>query len=161
MRTAMKVVVGFLLVVLSGAAYARETDVGDHIESFSLPDQFDRSHVVNSETRLIVFSRDKDMAKLAFEILDRKESNFLANRKAVMLLDISAMPRIITWAIGKRRMRRHEFPILLDAGPGPTANLPSKEKAVSFVYLKDLVVSDVAFVSDAKIMEKTLDVLVK
>lgn len=62
--------------------------MGTSIEPFSLPDQFDAIHSVDPQTRLILFSRDKDVAKMACAVLNQKGSSYFADRKAVMLLDI-------------------------------------------------------------------------
>jgi hypothetical protein len=145
------------LIAASTSTYAGELSVGTHLEAFSLTDQFDQTHAIDAQTRVLLFSRDKDLAKMAFAILDKRDANFLRDRKASLILDISAMPRLITWAIAKPRMRRHAFPLLLDAGPGPTKSLPTEDKKLTLVYLKGLEVQRVAYMSDAAALEKALD----
>lgn len=145
------------LIAASTAARGGELGVGTHLEPFTLTDQFGKAHAVDTATRVLLFSRDKDMAKMAFAVLDRREASYLGDRKASLILDISPMPRIITWAIARPRMRRHQFPLLLDPGPGPTASLPTQDKKLTLVYLKDLEVRGVTYLSDGAALEKALE----
>ena len=136
-----------------------DLSAGGHQESFALQDQRSQDHQIDENTRILLFSRDKGLAKMAFKVLDAKGGSYLADRHGYIILDISAMPGVITWAIAKPRMRRHPFPILLDAGPGPTRNLPTQEGKLTLVYLNRLVVEQVAYVANEADLEKALQAL--
>ncbi|MGC4115668.1 MAG: hypothetical protein QM765_13905 [Myxococcales bacterium] len=135
--------------------------MGTKLAAFTLSDQHDKEHKVDEGTRLLLFSRDKDVAKMAFKVLEKKDASFLADRNARFLLDISAMPRVITWAFGKPKMRKHPFPLLLDTGPGPTKDLPAQEKKLTLVYLDQLKVERIVYVANEEELGKELDALAK
>jgi len=138
---------------------ASELAAGGSLRAFSLDDQRDQPHQVDEQTRLLLFTRDKDAAKMAFGVLGQKSPDFLAKHEASFVLDISEMPRLITWAIAKPRMRRHDFPLLLDAGPTASKELPAKEGELTLVFLNKLKVEQVKFVGDAPTLEKELAAL--
>lgn len=96
---------------------------------------------------------------MASRLLDSKGGSYLAERHACFILDISAMPGAIAWAIAKPRMRRHAFPLLLDAGPGPTRKLPTQEGRLTLVYLNHLKLEQVAYVSTEPELEEALQAL--
>ncbi|WP_306592049.1 hypothetical protein [Geothrix sp. 21YS21S-4] len=152
----MKAMAVFMGVAAFSGASPADLGVGGRLEPFALQDQRSQQHRVDESTRLLLFSRDKGLAKMAFHVLDQKGGTYLSDRRACMILDISAMPGVITWAIAKPRMRRHPFPLLLDAGPGPTKNLPTQDKKLTLVYLNRLSVEQIAYVANEAELEKAL-----
>lgn len=150
---AMAISAGFATVSNCSAA---ELSIGGRVDPFVLKDQRGMEHRIDEQTSLLLFSRDKDLAKMAFSVLDQKPPTFLADRRGYIILDISAMPRLITWAIAKPRMRRHGFALLLDAGPHPTKALPTRDKQLTLIYLNRLRVERIVYLSDAAALEKSL-----
>ena len=138
---------------------ASDLKVGGHVEPFALQDQRGEAHRIDEHARLLLFSRDKGLAKMAFSVLDQKGPAYLADRHAYIILDISSMPGLITWAVAKPRMRRHAFPLLLDAGPGPTEALPTRDKQLTLIYLNGLNVERIVYLSDVAVLEKALQFL--
>jgi len=152
---------GSILVGVASLAAAADVSPGTRLEPFGLKDQRGIERHVDQGTRLVLFSRDKDLAKMAFGLLDAKPAGILEARRACVVLDISAMPRLITWAIARPRMRRHGFPILLDSGPGPTRSLPTQDKRLTALFVDRLVVTKVAFLSGQAELEAALDLVGK
>ena len=138
---------------------AADLNIGGRVEPFALQDQRGQAHRIDEQARLLLFSRDKGLAKMAFSVLDHKSPTFLADRHAYIILDISSMPGLITWAVAKPRMRRHAFPLLLDAGPGPTKVLPTQDKQLTLIYLNGLNVERIVYLSDAAALEKAFQSL--
>lgn len=148
--------VGSMLLGAASLAGAAGMVPGARLESFSLRDQRGVERQVDQSTRMVLFSRDKDLAKMAFALLDSKPSSFLDERRACIVLDISAMPKVITWAIARPRMRRHGFPILLDAGPGPTRDIPTRDKRLTILFVNQLKVERIVYVSSRSELEAAL-----
>lgn len=144
---------------LSARAETTTVKAGTTLEAFSLPDQRDEMRAVDQDTRLLLFSRDKDLAKMAFGVLGAKESSYLADRHAGFILDISPMPRLITWLFAKPKMRKHTFPLLLDAGPTATKAFPSQEGKLTVLHLNNLKVEAVKYVSTPDELKAELDAL--
>lgn len=161
MRTGkfMKVFSVLMGITAFSAAAATELRVGARLESFTLQDQRGQGHPIDEGTRALLFSRDKGLAKMAFKLLDQKGGSYLSQRRAHIILDISAMPGVITWAIAKPRMRRHSFPLLLDPGPGPTRSLPTQEGKLTLVYLNQLKVEQVVYIGTEAELDRALQAL--
>lgn len=152
----MRVISIFLGMAAFFPTPAADLGMGGRLTPFTLQDQRSQENRIDEGTRVLLFSRDKGLAKMAFKVLDQKGSTYLADRHAYIILDISAMPGVITWAIAKPRMRRHPFPILLDAEPGPTKSLPTQEGKLTLVYLDRLNVEQVAYVANESELEMAL-----
>src|SRR5262245_11939859 len=104
--------------------------MGSTIRAFGLDDQHGNPGSVDDSTRLVLFSRDKALSKVAFGVLGQKGPAYLQEHHAALILDISPMPRIITWAFAKPKMRKRPFPILLDTAGIVTKEFPSREKSL-------------------------------
>jgi hypothetical protein len=151
-------VLGLGVVVCCAAAEA-DLRVDGRLQPFVLQDQRGQEHPVDAGTRLLLFSRDRSLTRMAFRVLDREGGSYLAERRACFILDISAMPSVIAWAVARPRMRRHPFPLLLDAGPGPTRNLPTRAGRLTLVYLNQLKVEQIAYVGSEAELDGALQAL--
>jgi|GEM_PF-6260446 hypothetical protein len=143
----------------AAAAAAADLRVDGRLQPFVLQDQRGQDHPVDAGTRLLLFSRDRSLTRMAFRVLDREGGSYLAERHACFILDISAMPSVIAWAVARPRMRRHPFPLLLDVGPGPTRNLPTQAGMLTLVYLNQLKVEQIAYVSSEAELDRALQAL--
>jgi hypothetical protein len=150
-------VAGVLLAGRTGAA--APLAIGGQVAPFSLQDQRDQAQRMDEATRLLLFSRDRSLTAMAFQVLDGKAPGFLADHHALVILDISAMPGFITWSVARPRMRRHAFPILLDAGPTVSRSLPTQGRMLTLVYLNRLAVERIAYLSTAAELEQALAAL--
>lgn len=148
-------------VCCAAAAAAGEADlrVDGRLQPFVLQDQRGQDHPVDAGTRLLLFARDRSLTRMAFRVLDREGGSYLAERHACFILDISAMPGVIAWAVARPRMRRHPFPLLLDAGPGPTRDLPTRAGMLTLVYLNQLKVEQIAYVGSEAELDGALQAL--
>lgn len=94
--------------------FAGELKVGDAIEPFSLPDQFDTVHEVNSnDYERIVVAFEKDVAVMMNDWLKEKPADFLKNNKTLFISDIHEMPSFVTKLFALPKMREYKYPLLL------------------------------------------------
>lgn len=139
--------------VLSTVLFAGNLNINDKFSSFSLPDQFDKIHNVNSNLSTIIVSFEKETSKLINEYLSHKNVNFLKIHKSVFIADISSMPSIITKLFALPKMRDYKHPILLIYDEKGNKFL-KKDDNVTIYNLKNGVVSNINFVSSKNELEK-------
>jgi len=125
-------------LLLAGVAAAEPYAVGDTIEGFSLEDQHGAVHDVDGRVRVIFFSRDMDGGELLEKALADRDPEFLNEISAVLVADISGMPRLIARLFALPSMRKRPYPMLLDRDGDTTASLPDVEDQATVILLKDL-----------------------
>lgn len=103
----------FCTVIFSTYLLANSFSINDNINSFSLPDQFDKIHTINEQTQTIIVSFEKGTGKMVSEFLSKKAPDFLQNHQAVFIADISQMPSFVTKLFALPKMRGYKHKILL------------------------------------------------
>jgi len=123
---------------------------GSVVQAFELKDQFGRVGSVNEDTKIILFSRDMEGGGVIKEALSGKDGEFLAQRQAVYVADISRMPGLIARFFAVPKMRKYSFPMLLDREGHVTAQLPDETDRATLITLKGLRIVSVQSFSDAE-----------
>jgi len=147
----MRIVAIFLLVL--NILFASEFKQGDTIESFTLLDQFNKMHTVNSEIKTLIVSFEKDTGKLVNEFLASKQPDFLSNHKAVFIANISGMPSIITKLFALPKMQDYKHTILLIYDENDK-RFVQKEEESTIYSLEDGKVKAISFVKTKEDLEK-------
>jgi hypothetical protein len=81
--------------------------------SYTLPDQFGRSHRSSSGTRTLVFAFTKATGHIIKAAMADKPKGFLEERKAVIVADISGMPTMIQNMFALPDLRKSNYSMLL------------------------------------------------
>jgi hypothetical protein len=120
--------------------------VGDALSTFAISDQHDKPETINEDVRLIMFSRDMTANKLAKKAFMKRPSNYLAERHAVYMIDVSGMPKFVTKNFAIPKMRKYPYRIHLDRDASLTTALPSQEDKVTLIHLDKLKVTGIEYV---------------
>lgn len=101
------------LVLCTTYLFSNGFALNSNINSFTLNDQFDKTHTVNADTKTMIVSFEKSTSADINEFLSTKESGFLEKNNAVFIADISGMPSIITSLFALPKMKKYNYNILL------------------------------------------------
>jgi hypothetical protein len=101
------------LVLCTTYLFSNSFALNSNINSFTLNDQFDKTHTVNADTKTIIVSFEKETSADINEFLNTKEAGFLEKNKAVFIADISGMPSIITSLFALPKMKKYKYNVLL------------------------------------------------
>lgn len=136
--------------------FASSFDVNDNIKSFSLPDQFDKIHTVNSEIKTIIVSFEKDTGKEVSDFLVKKEPGFLQKHNAVFIADISEMPSFVTkyFALPKMRAYKHHILLIYNENDG---RFMKKEEQSTIYRLNNGVIQNISFFSKKEDLEQVFE----
>lgn len=93
---------------------ANTLTIGNEIPTLKIKDQFEKEHVVDANTKTIIFSATKDEATTIRDFINEKgKAEFLTSNNIVYIADITGMPSLVTKFFAMPKMKKYEFPILL------------------------------------------------
>jgi hypothetical protein len=155
MRIAIVVAPLTLLCAVSISA-ATPLDTGMRMPAITLTDQHDAQGSVTPDTRCVVFNRDMSGAKVIEEGLATDSAGLLEAAGAVIVSDISGMPRLISKLFALPALRKRPYSMLLDREGKVTADFPFAKGKVTVLHLHALTIERVEYVESAEALRATL-----
>ena len=145
------------LLTLSTLASAAVT-IGQPITPLSLNDQFDVEHNITSTTKKVIFTFKKASSHIVKDYLATQKADYLKERDAMYVADVSAMPAIISFFV-LPMLTSNEFPILVIEEEEQAEVYKNEEQieAVMVVILKDEVVVDIKYINSEEDLIKEMD----
>ena len=162
-----KVILGLLaLIIIAGGALffingkdnydaskykASATDgmnVASSIE-FTLPDQFDKAHSLTTDTKKVIFVFAKATGHTVKEFLKQQDKNYLSERNALFVADISPMPTVIRNTFALPDLKKSAYSVLLvyDKAIAKEFKNDAQAEKIAVVTLKNKVVEDVKYIT--------------
>lgn len=130
-----------------------EFKVGDKIESFKLPDQFENSITFNSEIKILIVVFEKDTSTIVNEFLKERDREFLKINSAIFVADISAMPSFVATMFALPKMRKYPYSVALIYDKfGEQFNMQAK--SITVYRLKNSKIEDILYLKSLKELEK-------
>jgi uncharacterized protein YxeA len=109
--------------------------VGQSID-FKLPDQFDKAHSLNNDTKYIIGSFAKETGHIMRNYLKTKDNNFLNNKKAYFIADISPMPVVIRNMFAMPDLKKSDYPVLLVYDKNISTKLKNEDKKEKIMLIE-------------------------
>lgn len=134
-------------VLLFVATFANALNIGDATPTFEIKDQFDKKHVIASDTKTILVAADKDTSTILKEYFLAKDANFLTTNKAYYVADISGMPSLIAKFFALPKMKDYPFSVLL-VDEEQTKSFTKKEDNITVYTVTNGKISDIKYVKD-------------
>ena len=136
------------LLVMGLSLFANEFKIGDNIGIFSMLNQHDQKVTIDSSITKILVSFEKDTGADINEYLNEKDKDFLKNKHAVFIANISGMPSIITkmFALPKMRKYTHEILLIYD---DEDKRFTSKDEMSTLYTLDNGVITNISYVTKA------------
>jgi hypothetical protein len=142
-----------LFLIFSSLTFASSFSINDRISTFSLPDQFDKMHTINSSTSTIIVSFELHMSKKVHKFLAKKDADFLSKNHTVFISNISSNPSIVTKMFILPKMRDYKYPILLIYDENNKKFIERDDK-LTIYKLKDGVIKSVGYATTTAEIEK-------
>lgn len=134
-----------LTIAFSTLLFSNSFDVNTNINSFTLLDQFDKTHLVDNKIKTIVVSFEKDTGADVNKYLSSQSSDFLEKHNAVFIANISEMPSLITKWFALPKMKEYKHNVLLIYDEEDKRFIKKEEK--STVYkLENGVIKSITYV---------------
>ena len=141
-----------------GANVSDGLNVGSHV-SFTLPDQFDKSHRVDENAKMLILSFAKATGHTVKGFLAKQPKDYLTSRNAFFIADISPMPTIIRNTFALPDLKKSAYSVLLIYDGKIAAKIKNESKAdkIAIATLNNGVIEDVKYISTEEELKNILD----
>jgi hypothetical protein len=126
--------------------------------SFTLPDQFDKSHTLTDSITTLIYVSAKATGHTVKEFLKSQPADYLEKHHALFVADISPMPVIIrnTFALPDLKKQHYSVLLIYDKTFSEEFKKGTEKDKIMIISLKNGKVEKVAAVEDAKALESAL-----
>ena len=114
---------------------------------------------LDASVRAIVFTADRQASAWAHPALAEWGAAALDQHHVIVLVDLSAMPALITRMFALPKLRALPFPLGLVQDAAETADLPRQAGQATLIQLEALEVTDIRFLPDAAALQAALQAL--
>jgi hypothetical protein len=147
-----------ILLLLPALVSAAPPDTGTPMPVLTLKDQNDTTRTIDADTRLLIFSAEREVSALVETALADQTADSLAAAGIQYVSDISAMPGIVTTMIALPKMRKRPYPMLLARESEETAMLPREPGKVTLIANEGGSIKSVRFIGDAASLRAALGI---
>ncbi len=147
-----------ILLLLPALVSAAPLDTGTPMPVLTLKDQNDTTRTIDADTRLLIFSAEREVSALVETALADQTADSLAAAGIQYVSDISAMPGIVTTMIALPKMRKRPYPMLLAREFEETAMLPREPGKVTLIATEGGSIKSVQFIDDAARLRAALGI---
>ena len=132
--------------------------VGQNIPIFKLKDQFNTQHSPMIETKTIIFAFKKDTGHMLNKYFDQFKADYLTQKNALYVADVSAMPAVIRFFV-LGDLVEYKFPILFIEDEDVSKRYKHKdyEEKIVVVGLKNLKITNIQYLTNTKELKKIID----
>jgi hypothetical protein len=118
--------------------------VGQPLPVLALKDQHDKAWHIPPDTRLVLMAAGRKASNMVQAVLEQEPNDFLAQRRAVYLADMSKMPGFATRMFALPSLREMPFTVGVSLQESTLAAWPREADAVTLIELANGVVQRIA-----------------
>ena len=139
------------------ANVSNELNAGSTI-SFTLPDQFDKAHTLQADTKILVLVFAKATGHTVKEFLKKQDSDYLAKRSTLFVADISPMPTVIRNTFALPDLKKSAYSVLLIYDKNIAKQLKNEKEAdkIAVVTLENGVVKATKYIGSEEELKAIL-----
>lgn len=115
--------------------------------ALTLKDQHDQPVLIDAATRKVIFVTERSVTDHVTAVLGTDGKTTLAQARAVLVADISAMPAMVTRLFAVPALRELGFSVALAREAGAVADLPRRKGAATVLTLDNSKVTQVQYLS--------------
>ncbi|MFB1486637.1 MULTISPECIES: hypothetical protein [unclassified Thiocapsa] len=146
----------FILLLLPVFVSAASLETGTPMPVLTFKDQHDTTQTIDANTRLLIFSKEREVSALVETALADQTTELLSAAGIQYVSDISAMPGLVTSMIALPKMRKRPYPMLLGREAEETAMLPSEPGKATLIATEGGSITSVQFIGDAASLRAAL-----
>ena len=141
-----------LLILICIYSNANTLKIDDKISSFSLVNQFDKIHTINSNISMIIVTFQKESTNIVNNFLSSRDNDFLDKNNTIFINDISCTPSIIVKMFTIPKMRDYKYDILLIYNEN-NKKFIEEENKITVYFIENGFVKDIKFISSTYELE--------
>ncbi len=126
--------------------------------SFTLPDQFDKAHTLQANTKTLVLVFAKATGHTVKEFLKKQDNDYLAKRATLFVADISPMPTVIRNTFALPDLKKSAYSVLLIYDKDIAKQLKNEKEAekIAVVTLENGKVKATEYISSEEELKTLL-----
>ncbi|WP_187647650.1 hypothetical protein [Nitrosophilus labii] len=123
-----------------------------------LPDQFDKTHTLDDDTKVIIAVFTKDAAHKVIDFLKKEPKGYLESKNAQFIADISKMPVIIRNTFALPDLQKSDYTILLiyDENLSKKFHNNKNTDKIFVIFLDNKKIKDIKYAADEKELKEIL-----
>jgi len=123
-----------------------------------LPDQFNKTHKIDKNTKLLILSFTKATGHMVKGFLSKQPKGYLSSKNAFFIADISPMPTVIRNAFALPDLKKSNYCVLLIYDKKIASKIKNDKKAdkVAIITLKNNIITNIKYISTQKELKNTL-----
>ena len=141
-----------LLILICIYSNANTLKIDDKISSFSLVNQFDKIHTINSNISMIIVTFQKESTNIVNNFLSSRDNDFLDKNNTIFINDISCTPSIIVKMFTIPKMRDYKYDILLIYNEN-NKKFIEEENMITVYFIENGFIKDIKFISSTYELE--------
>ena len=141
-----------LLILICIYSNANTLKIDDKISSFSLVNQFDKIHTINSNISMIIVTFQKKSTNIVNNFLSSRDNDFLDKNNTIFINDISCTPSIIVKMFTIPKMRDYKYDILLIYNEN-NKKFIEEENKITVYFIENGFIKDIKFISSTYELE--------
>jgi hypothetical protein len=118
---------------------------GDALARVALEDQNGIPRLVDSSTRIVVFTRDMSGGEIVKQAFAGLRSAALEANHVACVCDVSGMPWLVRSMFALPGLRKRLYPVMLDESGEATRAFPYREGKASILVLDSGIIASVAY----------------
>lgn len=148
----------FVIISMFASLVASELNVGNTF-NLTVENQFDKKVSVNADVKKVIVVFSKDNGHLVRDFLDKQDANYLQNKNAIYVADISGMPSLIYRFFVKGKLQDSNYPMFLIKEDVISKKYKSEqnEEKIVVLTLENNKIIDLQLISSVEEMVKALD----
>jgi len=172
-----KIVLGILLIIIiavvalyaingkdnyDATKYYLKTTKGLNVKSnidFKLPDQFDKTHTLTNQDKIMIFAFSKNTGHIVREFFGTKDKGYLENKNAKLVADVSKMPVFIRNTFALPDFKKNPYSILLIYDKNIAQDLEKNldKTKIVIAYLNNKQITKIEYASNQEELKKILE----
>jgi len=127
--------------------------------TFTLPDQFDNAHSLNSDTKRLILVFAKSTGHTVKAFLKKQNKDFLPKRDTIFIADISPMPTVIRNTFALPDFKKSPYSVLLIYDKKIAKQLKNEKEAdkIAVADIENGVIKSVHYVETEAQLKALLD----
>jgi hypothetical protein len=146
-----------MILLTSLPILSEEWKKGSEFPFKELEDQSETIQIIPEDTKKVFFIADMPASKIINASLEEKESNFLPDKKAILISDIHRMPGLITRFVALPKMRGYTYKIYLIRDDETGKDIPKEKEKITYFKLKKGIITSIQFLETRQDFEKALE----
>ena len=136
--------------------YYLKYDKDKKVLEFALPDQFNKTHTIKDDTKIVLFAFKKEDGHTIREYLKKNRPSMLDENHAIFVADISKVPSFIRNLVILKDFKKSKFPVVIIYDKNISAKINDNQNKILVFHLKNKKITKVEHIKTTDDLKRLL-----